>query len=244
MPSNFDLNPKGGPQQSGGSQSPDSPQHSGKPQYPGGSRYPGFETACVIVDKVYFQCKQRECIEDVKVRVPDSCIHKHGFLDVIFNPGEIKRGTLVITDMPDKPGFRRVRFKVKITFTVRVKNATGSVESITGELPLIQKDIVLYIPGARDEFTFKILVETLSESLTKKPIFDDGALIFTIGVFIITKVVGKVQLLIPEYGFCPVPCECVDFQEDGICEEFEMKDFPDFFPEQLQSPMPSRGGKK
>ncbi len=195
---------------------------------------PGFKTACIMVDKVYFQCQQRECIENVKVRVPHSCMPKFEFLDVIFNPGEIIRGTLVITDIPSRPNFRRVRFRVKITFTARVKNiTTGAIESITGELPPIQKDVVLYIPGARDEFTFKIIVDTLSESLTE-PVLDDRTLIFTIGVFMIIKVVGKVQLLIPEYGFCPVPPECEDFQPDEICDEFEMADFPDFFPPQLK----------
>ena len=218
MPSNFDFDPKGGPHQS------------------------GFKTACIIVDKVYFQCQQRECIEDVKVRVPHGCIPKFEFLDVIFNPGEIIRGTLVITDIQNRPNFRRVRFKVKVTFTVRIKNtATGAIENVSGELPPIQKDIVLYIPEARDEFSFKIIVETLSKSLTK-PVFDDGVLIFTIGVFMITKVVGKVQLLIPEYGFCPVPPECEDFQPDEICDEFKMTEFPDFFPAQLKCkpPKPSK----
>ena len=63
----------------------------------------------------------RECIENVKVRIPHSCMPKFEFLDVIFNPGEIIRGTLVITDIPNRPNFRRVRFRVKITFTAELK---------------------------------------------------------------------------------------------------------------------------
>lgn len=195
---------------------------------------PDFKTACILVDKVYFQCQQRECIENFKVKLPHDCTSKFEFLDVIFNPGEIIKGTLTITDLLNRPNFRRARFKVKVSFTVRIRNtSTGAVENITAHLPPIQKDIVLYIPEARDEFTFKVLVETLSKSLTEQPLFDDGSLIFTIGVFIITKVVGKVQLLIPEYGFCPPPDECEDFQPDEVCNEFELEDFPDFFPLQL-----------
>ena len=68
-----------------------------------------------------------------------------------------------------------------------------------------------------DEFTFKIIVDTLSEPLTE-PVFDDRPLLFTVGVFMIIKVVGKVQLLIPEYGFCPVPPECENFQPEEICD--------------------------
>lgn len=192
------------------------------------------KTACIIVDKVYFQCQQRECIESVRVRLPADCGSKFEFLDVIFNPGEVIKGTLVITDIPSRPYFRRVRFRVRITFTVRVRNtATGSIETISGELPPIQKDIVMYIPEARDEFAFKIVVETLSESLTE-PVLDDGTLIFTVGVFMIIKVVGKVQLLIPEYGFCPAPPECEEFQPQEICDEFEDRCFPDFFPPQIE----------
>ncbi len=200
----------------------------------GRPHYPSFKTACVMVDKVYFQCQQRECIEDVRVRIPHSCIPEFKFLDVIFNPGEIIRGTLVITDIPHRPNFRRVRFKVRVTFTVRIKNTvTGAVESITGKLPPIQKDVVLYIPRARDEFTFKIMVDTLSESLTE-PVPDRGSLIFTIGVFMTIKVVGRVELLIPEYGFCPAPPECEDFHPEEICDEFESSKFPNFFPRQLK----------
>jgi len=196
--------------------------------------FPDFISACVIVDKVYFQCQQRECIENVRVALPHDCKSKFEFVDVVFNPGEIIKGTLVITDIPSRPNFRRVRFKVRVTFTVRVRNiATGVIENIAGELPPIQKDIVLYIPEARDEFTFKIVVETASSRLTE-PTFDDGGLIFTIGVFMIIKVVGKVQLLIPEFGFCPAPDECEEFPEADVCEDFEDADFPDFFPPQLE----------
>ncbi len=197
-----------------------------------GSCIPDFKSACILVDKVYFQCQQRECVENVKVRLPHDCTSKFEFIDIIFNPGEIIKGTLTVTDILNRPNFKRARFKVKVSFTVRIRNTrTGAVESICGDLQPIQKDVVLYIPESRDEFTFKIVVETLSKSLSD-PIFDDGVLIFTIGVFIITKVVGKVQLLIPEYGFCPPPNECEDFQPDEICNDFECEDFPDFFPPQ------------
>ncbi|ABW19213.1 hypothetical protein [Alkaliphilus oremlandii] len=204
-------------------------------QDPQSLQCPDFIPVCVIVDKVYFQCQQRECIENVRVRLPHDCESKVEFLDVIFNPGEIINGTLVITDIPSRPNFRRVRFKVRVTFIVKIKNlVTGAIENIEGELPPIQKDIVLYIPDARDEFTFKIVVETLSQVLSE-PIIDDGVLIFTIGVFLIIKVVGKVQLLIPEFGFCPAPPECEEFLPTNICDEFEMEDFPDFFPPQLET---------
>ncbi|SNS33111.1 hypothetical protein SAMN05446037_100822 [Anaerovirgula multivorans] len=194
--------------------------------------FPDFTPVCIIADKVYAHCQQRECFETVAVQLPKG--GNFEFVDITFNPGEIIHGTLVITPIPNRPNFSRVRFRVRVTYTLRVRNIeTGVIITIPGELPEIQKDIVLFIPEARDEFTFSIVIETASQ-LLNEPIEEDGCLVFAVGVFIIIKVVGRVQLLIPEFGFCPEPPECEEFSPDDICEIFEMEPFPAFFPRQFE----------
>lgn len=194
---------------------------------------PDFVPVCIIADKVYAQCQQRECFENVVAHLPaGGCFE---FLDIIFNPGKIVDGTLVVTPIPDRPNFSRVRFKIKISYTLRVRNTkTGAIICIPGTLPQIEKDIVLFIPEARDEFTFEIVIETASQ-LLNDPIEEDGCLVFAVGVFIIVKVVGRVQLLIPEFGFCPPPDECEEFSQDDICDIFDMEPFPPFFPTQFEN---------
>ncbi|WP_051569050.1 hypothetical protein [Alkaliphilus transvaalensis] len=195
--------------------------------------FPDFKAECIIVDKVYFSCQQRECFERIAVALP--CGDEFKFLDITFNPGEIVKNTLSITPIPNRPNFSRVRFRVKITFNVRlkVKGEKGKVISIAGELPEIQKDIIMFIPEARDEFKFKIVIETASQILTE-PLVEDGFLVFAVGVFIIVKVVGRVQLLIPAFGFCPEPPDCEEFLPDDVCIDFDEVPFPDFFPPQLE----------
>ncbi len=195
--------------------------------------FPDFKTECIIVDKVYFSCQQRECFEEVLIPIP--CEDEFEVLGVSFNPGKIIKDTLVITPIPNRPNFSRVRFRVNITFnlSVREKCDKKNVLNIIGELPEIQKDIIMFIPKARDEFSFHILIETASKLLTE-PVQENGYFVFSVGVFIIVKVVGRVQLLIPAFEFCPEPPDCEDFLGDEICFEFDTAPFPDFFPPQLE----------
>ncbi len=136
--------------------------------------------------------------------------------------------TLVITDIENQPNFRRVRFTLRIPF--EITTTQGNV--IHRFLPDIFKDIILFMPDARDEFEFRIVIETSTDVLGQ-PIQTGEKLTFAAGVFIITKVVGTVQLLIPTFGYCPAPDFCIEFSPEDICDEFDYKPFPDFFPPQF-----------
>lgn len=56
-------------------------------------------------------------------------------------------------------------------------------------------------------------------------------LCITLGLFIIVKCELKVQLLIPAYGYCPIPDECAGVAEDA-CKTFLEGEVPDFYPPQ------------
>ncbi len=189
-----------------------------------------FDSDCVIIDKVFASCQQRECFPDLEFDL-DGC----KFDRIRFRPGFIVPNTLIVTDIAGRPNFRRVRFTIRVPF--QVLDAKGNVEN-EFFLPDIFKDIILYIPDARDEFDFRIVIETQSVLLSP-PIVTGGELNITVGVFVIVKVVGTVQLLIPAFGYCPEPPACEEFSPEDICEIFEYADFPEFFPPQLGDLDPS-----
>lgn len=183
-----------------------------------------FDFDCIIADKVFASCQQRECFPEVEAEICDKTFGR-----IRFRPGFIVPNTLIVTDT-DTPNFRRVRFTVRIPFQVLDPSGTIIAE---GFLPDIFKDIILYIPDARDEFDFRIVIETSSELLLP-PVQTGDKVVFTVGVFIIIKVVGTVQLLIPTLGYCPPPPPCEEFSPQDICEDFlEYAEFPEFFPPQL-----------
>jgi len=179
---------------------------------------------CVIIDKVFASCQQRECFPEI---IADLGEHKT-YGRVRFRPGFIVPNTLIVTDTGTE-NFRRVRFSVRIPYQVLDTNGNIIVE---GFLPDILKDIILFIPDARDEFDFRIVIET-SSSVIGPYIHTGCELTFTVGVFIIVKVVGTVQLLIPTFGYCPPPEPCDEFSPTDICDMFEYAEFPRFFPCQI-----------
>lgn len=183
-----------------------------------------LDSDCVIVDKVFASCQQRECFPELEYDL-EGC----SFERIRFRPGFIVPNTLTVTDICGRPNFRRVRFTIRVPFQV-LDDCGNVVQEFF--LPDIFKDVILYIPDARDEFDFRIVVETQSVLLCP-PVVLGGDLTITVGVFVIVKVVGTVQLLIPAYGYCPEPPLCEEFSPDDICEMFDYADFPDFFPPQL-----------
>ncbi|MCF6465671.1 hypothetical protein [Clostridium sp. Cult2] len=182
-----------------------------------------FENDCIIVDKVFASCQQRECFPKIEVDLDGKT-----FESIRFKPGFIVPGTLVVTDIENRPNFRRVRFTLRIPFEIKTKD--GKI--IPGFLPDILKDIILFIPDARDEFEFRIVVET-SSLVLGQPIQTGKILTFAVGVFIVVKVVGTVQLLIPTFGYCPEPDPCEEFSPEDICDDFDYSPFPEFFPPQF-----------
>lgn len=188
------------------------------------------ETVCIITDKVYSHCQQRECLLDIEVNLEGKI-----FSSIKFHEGTVKEGTLVVTDILGRPNFKRVQFTLEVKYTITTTDGTN----IEGTLPDILKDIVMFIPDdARDEFSFRIVVETSSKIL--EYVQSNGTFIMAVGVFVITKVVGKVQLLIPAFGYCPEPPECEEFSPDGdICERFDYEPFPEFFPPQFEDLYPN-----
>jgi len=184
----------------------------------------GIDCDCVIIDKVFASCQQRECFPEVEVTLGEGTT----FNRVRFRPGFILPNTLIVTDT-NTPNYRRVRFTIRVPY--QVLDSSGNIIA-EGFLPDIFKDIVIFIPDARDEFDFRIVVETSSE-IIGIPVQTECVLNFTAGVFIIVKVVGAVQLLIPAFGYCPPPPQCDEFSPTDVCDMFENADFPDFFPCQM-----------
>ena len=95
---------------------------------------------------------------------------------------------------------------MKIPFKV----ITSDNKVIKGYLPNIYKDITMFIPKSRNEFIFKVVTET-SSKLLNEPIKLNSQLNFTVGVFIIIEVIGKVQLLIPGFETNLDPPACEEF---------------------------------
>lgn len=193
------------------------------------------ESVCILARKVFSHCQARDCQPNVVIQPPTG-VTFNSVGPVTFKNGVIRNGSLVITPLTERPNFSRVQFIIDVPVTISYNNG----QTLDTVLLPIPKDIVMFMPKSRDEFNFDIVVETRTE-LLNVPTISGGNIVFAAGVFIVIKVAGQVQLLVPAFGYCPEPAECEDYTGDipeDICEvflDFAQTPFPeDFFPPQYE----------
>lgn len=197
-----------------------------------------LESVNIIAKKVFSSCQQRICFPMVSIAL-EKDFGKVVLEKVTFDNGSIVPGTLKITALSDRPNYSRVQLVIAVPYKAYVKSDSGKLAVINGVLPNIEKDIVMYKPQTRDEFKFDTVIETRTEVLSTPNIFVDSIKV-AVGVFLVIKIVGEVELVIPNYKYNIEPPECEVYQEpkeENICEiflDFNQTPFPDdFFPTEV-----------
>lgn len=163
------------------------------------------EIACIITDKVYDACSQRVCIDTIPA-IP--------FIPTISTPIEFGgcRDFVItvpagfsVTPIPDRDGFSRVMGTFQVSFNVVLSNTVTNTTQLIPVTTIFDKDVVLYVPQPSPaNIRFEAMAECLFGRVNPINTID-----VIIGVFVIIKSAITVQLLIPAYGFCPTPPECV-----------------------------------
>jgi len=180
---------------------------------------------CIMVDKVFDSCFQRKCEPAKAVILPDG--GSYTFDSIVFHPGFIVDGSLEIT--PVRVNFSRVKFSLKVPFSLKIRDTTEDLEHVINDDVDFSVDLEMYMPKGPSEFSFDILLETRSQLL--KVDIEEKQAILAVGTFVVVKVVGKVQLQVLSYGYCPPPREYVEPQEEDVRRRFEVQPFPpEFFP--------------
>lgn len=184
------------------------------------------EIVCIYVQKIYDACSQRECEEFVfNVDKPVA-----RFVSCQVVPGSVKAVQTCITQFDSGP---LARVDVTICADVSLTYiATDGTEITLVRSVAFKKAVLLYAPDA-ENYDYRVLTEAVFECLSCR-ITTDGDLACFIGAFIIVKIGLFVQLLVPSFGFCPVPVECEELPDQpNVCIEFDTRPFPEFFPPQL-----------
>ena len=185
------------------------------------------EKVCVQLKKVYDSCLQQIQLNNRTVTVTQLCgITDEGDVPPVITPpitfescrssdihGTIRN--LVIERMCDRPNFARVRCTIDIPVDILFVDSK-CVEGIAKGVISVNKDVLLFVP---DESIVPFTLETLVSAICVSGTYVGcNEFQITVCVTIIMKIVAEVELLIPSYGFCPVP-PCEEFSEN-VCDEF------------------------
>lgn len=193
------------------------------------------EIACIWVEKIYDACSQRECEEFdfTELALPGEVPLENLIVECGIQPNSEYFADWSIEPIDGGP-LAHVKVKVCAILEIIVRDSLNPANYTTNsEEVCFWKDVILYAP---DPVHMEVLAESVFESLLcTGEVVTNGVPYYlvtaTIGAFIIVKTALFVQLLVPAYGFCPVPPECEELGD--ICEQFLERPFPPFFPPQL-----------
>jgi len=194
------------------------------------------EIACIWVTKIYDACSQRECEEFFfcDLNVPEGVPVENLVVECRIQPCSETFFDESIEPIDGGPlGLVRVQVCAVLEIIVR-DSLNPSNFTVNEEEICFAKEVILYAP---DPIHMQVLVESIFESLqcvgeiVEEDEDEEFCVTAIVGAFIIVKSALMVQLLVPAYGFCPVPPECEELGD--ICEQFLERPFPPFFPPQL-----------
>jgi len=219
------------------------------------------ELVCVEIPKVFDQCLIKRCL--VYACGPDTTDTDEELRsDALDNPRvftgcrdfQLKLISVEKIPLKKNPSFKKVIVSFVISFYADFINCNGETKSEFYEINRTEVIPKLYCPdsiaqisattvptGISSDLDSEIIkLELVAECLDgvfSKDECDEAVLDITLGFHLIVKCELIVQLLIPAYGYCPVPRQCEDHIEEDPCEKFERAPVPKFFPDQNLSPL-------
>ncbi len=176
------------------------------------------ERICIQTTKVFDACMNQTQIEDYDLTLtgfnPPSPTTPLTFVSGNSLGGTATVTGLTITRFDDRPNFARVQATVNIPVTVTYTDSNNTPGTATGTISIPQ-DVVLYVP---------------QPSLTPIDVVGFGSAVISVGTYnpttggftinacvtSILKVVAVVDVLVPSYGYCPIP-PCTPYTTGDVC---------------------------
>jgi len=211
------------------------------------------ELVCIQVPKVFDQVALRDCVTRTVTLIPSSGLINPNFVFEGADGFDITEVKVISkVDTLTRPGFKKLKLFVRIQYTIHYSDGVASLSQID-EASFLLTINEIYCPnclaqigvirypadnasGLIDADGLLIKVEALAEAFNDAVNPATGVLTLDVGVFFIVKCECVVQLLIPAYGYCPVPPEQTINSATQNCTTFNnrvLTPFPtQFFPDQ------------
>lgn len=184
------------------------------------------EKACIHTKKVFDACLRQMQETDVQLTLtnlnPANPTQPLTFVSVKCVGTNATISDLVVDRFDDKPCFARVSGTVNVPVVVTYTDANGVVG--TGNSVInVNSDVVLYVPQPS---IVPFSIEAFASCLSPDGEYV-GNNVFSIDtcLSIILRVVVEAELLVPTYGYCPIP-PCQEFTQDACSGFFDLPLYP------------------
>ncbi|MGN1208246.1 MAG: hypothetical protein ACI4TI_02135 [Christensenellales bacterium] len=177
------------------------------------------ERVCIQTNKVFDSCRKQISETGLTFTLtnitPAGLVEPFTFVSAQTN-GDAFFSDLVIDRFPDRPNFARVTGTVNVPIIVNFTDANGTEGSGTTNLTFNQ-DVILFVPQPSVvPFTIDVFAGVAIADAT---FLGDNTFSADACVQIILRVVVNTNILVPSYGYCPIP-PCQDFSTNDVCPGF------------------------
>ena len=184
------------------------------------------EKACIHTKKVFDACIRQMQETDVQLTVTDftpaNPVQPLTFVNVRCVGTDVTISDLVVDRFDDKPCFARVSGTVNVPVVVTYTDANGVVGTGNSVIS-VNTDVVLYVPQPSIvPFTIEAFASCLSPD---GEYVGDNVFSIDTCLSIILRVVVEAELLVPTYGYCPIP-PCQEFTQDACSGFFDLPLYP------------------
>ncbi len=186
------------------------------------------ERICIQTTKVFDACMLQAQIEDYALTLtnfnPADPATPLTFVSGNSTTGPATVTGLTITRFDDRPNFARVQATINIPVVVTYTDANNVAGTATGTIA-VNQDVIMYVP--QPSLT-PIDVIAFGSAVISQGTYNPTTGGFTISACVtaILKVVAVVDVLVPSYGYCPIP-PCTPYTGEEACPGvFEMPLYP------------------
>ncbi|MBR5388846.1 MAG: hypothetical protein IK147_05250 [Clostridia bacterium] len=184
------------------------------------------EKVCVQVKKVFDACMQQSQLNGIVLNItdldPSDVTYPLTFVSAKSSASHGTISNLLVEPLPERPNSARVKADITIPVTVAYTDANG-VEGVATSSVTVTKDVILNIPAASimpySVESVVSLVSTLGTYTAENQFTIDCC------VSIILKIVMEVELLVPSYGYTPIP-PCQEYTQEVCAGFFELPMYP------------------
>ena len=199
------------------------------------------ERIAVQVTKVFDACMNQSQIENFRLTVsnysPANPAFPLTYISTYSTNAPAQVSNLVITRFDDRPNFARVQADVNIPVIVTYADANGVSGTATATVT-INQDVIMYVP--QPSITPINVMAFANVSSTIGTFSGDNTFTITLCLTLILKVVADVDVIIPSYGYTPIP-PCTPFTGDEVCPGmFDMPLYPTAVAPQSSNPNNNR----
>ena len=184
------------------------------------------ERVCIQTNKVFDACLSQMQEQNLTITISDltpaNPTEPLTFVSLAGSQNYATITNLVVDRFEDKPNFARVSCNVEIPITVTYTDANGVTGTGTSTL-VVPKDVILFVPQAS---IIPYSINAFGAVVSPEGTYT-GNLTFNVNacVTVILRVVVNAEILVPSYGYCPIP-PCQEYAPDQCTGFFNLPLYP------------------